>query len=486
MNYIFLFLVCLSLVGCGPQRIFRSKSPDRLHLVEIWKHRDQQFLKLDGQEQRAFDGIAVDGLSWSDDSRRFAYPAKTAAGWFVVVDGQPNGPWSGIGEIVWSPDGLHYAYSAEKRRFWVVVHDGTKIGTDFDAIMEHSIVFSPNGQRFGYVVQDGRVMRAVVDGELGPKFDGVGRLGFSADNLHIVYLARRVDTAFLVIDGRLSAPYESIADIVLSPSGFHWAILARFEGAWHAIVDDVAGPAFDSIDSPVFSSTNQRMAYAAWKGKTAFVIVDGQEGAAFEEILPSSVVFDAQGTHMAYAARRGTSWRVVVDGREEKEYAKVSAPVLAADSVAYVAERVNEVFVVLNGVEGSHFDRITDLALSADGKHHGYVGVKNQDSFIVIDAVAQKYDLVVDGTFVLSGHGQHWGCLIGDPKQRKLFLTIDGTRQIPMDTDDWIAAFVPNLRTPDLSAVFDQKNVVRRWLKAEIAKMSTTPGDSSPLPSTPQ
>jgi hypothetical protein len=178
--------------------------------------------------------------------------------------------------------------------------------------------------------------------------------------------------------------------------------------------------------------------------------------------------------------RRGTSWRVVVDGREEKEYAKVWAPLLAGETVAYVVERANEVFVVINGVEGTHFDQITDLALSIDGRHHGYVAIKNQESFIVRDGATKKYELVVDGSFVLSNDGQHWGCLIGDPKQRKLFLTIDGIQQIPMDTDDWIAAFVPNLRDSDFSAMFDQKNVVRRWLKAELAKLSTIPHDSSP------
>jgi hypothetical protein len=336
------------------------------------------------------------------------------------------------------------------------------------------------------VVQDGRAVRAIIDGEPGPKFDGVGRLAFSADNQHHAYLGRRADAAFLVIDSHLSVPYEIIADIVLAPTGFHWAILAKFEGGWHAIVDDVAGPSFDSIDSPVFSFQGERVAYAASKGKNAFVVVDTQEGAAFEQILPASVVFDALGKHVAFAARRGHSWTVVVDGREGKEYERTSAPVLAGNSVAYVAERANDMFVVLDGVEGAHFDQIWDLALSADGRHHGYVAVKKQQSFVVRDSAPKKYDLVVDGTFVMSSDAQHWGCLIGDPKQRKLFLTIDGTRQIAMDTDDWLAAFVPSARHADLEAVFDQKNVVRRWLKAEMAKVTTTLPVSSPSPSKPQ
>jgi hypothetical protein len=461
--------VCFALVGCGPNRLWAGKSPDRAHTVEVWAHRDTQFVRVDGRDEPRFAGIGIDGLSWSPDSRHFAYPANTPAGWVVIAKGQTSGPWLGIGEIVWSADSKHFAYSAQEPRFWAVVKD-FQTGPYYDAIMQRSLVFSPNGSSLGYVVQDGRWTRAVVDDKPGPKFDGIGRLTFSADSKHHVYLARRVDASFFVVDGESSTAYDSIADVVLSPAGFHWAILVRIDGFWHAVVDDTAGPAFDSIASPVFSAMGDRIAYSARRDKNAVVVVDGKESAAFDEIRWASVVFDPEARHIGFTARRGTRWRVVVDGQEGKEYDDVSVPVLAGDTIAYVASRADGDFAVINGVEGAVFGNIGNLELTPDGRHHGYVTMKSNESFVVIDSVAKKFDVIVDNTLVLSANGRHWACIIGDAGRKKFYITIDGSRNVPLDREEWLAALVPSIHVPGLIDGNDQNAVVRGWVAAQLAR----------------
>jgi hypothetical protein len=461
--------VCVSVIGCGPQRLWVGKSPDRAHNAEVWAFSDSQFVRFDGRDQPRFLGIGIDAMSWSPDSLHFAYPANTPAGWVVITKGRTSAPWLGIGEIVWSADSKHFAYSAQEQRFWAVVKD-FKAGPYYDDILRGSIIFSPNGSSLGYVVQDGRWTRAVVDDKPGPKFDGIGRLTFSADSKHHVYLARRVDVSFFVVDGESSKAYDSIADVVLSPAGFHWAILARIDGFWHAIVDDTPGPAFNSIASPVFSATGDRIAYSARTDKNALVVVDGKESATFDEIRWSSVVFDSKGRHVGFSARRGARWRVVVDGQEGKEYDDVSVPVLSGDTIAYVARRTDGDFSVVNGVEGPVFGNIGSLVVTPDGHHHGYVATKNNDSFVVIDSVAKKFDVIVDKTLVLSENGRHWACVIGDAERKKFYITIDGARKVQLDRDEWFAAIMPDMRLFGVSNGIDQNAVVRGWIAAELAR----------------
>jgi hypothetical protein len=247
-------------------------------------------------------------------------------------------------------------------------------------------------------------------------------------------------------------------------------ILASIEGHWHAIVDDAVGPAFDSIASPVFSATGTRIAYAARRDTTALVVADGQESAAFDEVRSSSVVFDAQAKHLGFSARRGTHWRVVIDSHEYKEYENVSVPVLAGDTIAYVARRENGDAVVIDEVEGPIFSNIGNLVLTPDGHHHGYIATKSKESLVVIDSVAKKFDLVFNETLVLSANGRHWACIIGDAGQKKFYITVDGIRNVPLDRDEWLPALMPEMNLSGLFGGPDKNAVLRGWVAAELKK----------------
>ncbi len=455
-------LASIWLAGCGPKILWAGKSPDRRHRAEVVAHRGEQFVRVDGKDDPHFLSVASDGLSWSPDSSSIAYPAQTRDGWVVVNNGSASRQWSGIGEIVWSPDSAHLAYSAEDRAFWVVVKDGAS-GAFFDGVMKQAIVFSQNSRRFGYVVQDGRSVRVVVDEKPQPKFDGIGRFSFSADSTRFVYLARRADEAYVVTDGILSTGYESIADFALSPVGFRVAILAKIEHRWHVVVDGAVGPAFDAISSPVFDKRGQRIAYAARRSNAELVVVDGIEGPSFDAILPGSVNFDASGERLAYATRRGKTWRMVDGGVEGTEYAKIDRPHFAGKTLGFVAKKENVEFVVINGREGLPFDHIGELVLGPDGRGYAYVATKANRTFVVHDGGQVAFDVVVDETLVFSRDGLHWACLVGDATRKRFYITIDGLSERPFDGGELIAAMTRGAASGQVNG-----DHVRRWISAEL------------------
>lgn len=478
----------LFLSGCAPLRLWVAKSPDREHLAEVWSQPGYQFVRIDGQDGPKFADIGINGLSWSPDNSGVAFAASTPAGWVVSAKGRLSGPWVGIGELVWSPDGKHFAYSAQEKQFWTVVTD-FRMGTYYDEIKSRSIVLSPDGARIGYVVEDGRAIRAVVDERAGPKFDGIGHLTFSGDSRHHIYLARRGDAAFLVVDEVITQNYETIADLVVAPRGFHWAILALVNGQWHAVIDGTKSPPFRSISSPVFSPDGRRIAYYARRGEKNLVVVDAHESVLYDEIAPFSLTFDADSRHTAFSARRDKRWRVVMDEAEGPEYDAVSNPVVAGDSLAYVASRNRERFVVVNGVEGRHYSWIDNVVLSADGNHHGYFANQSDGLVVIIDSVPKKAEFAVSGTLAISPDGAHWACLIANEGRKKFYITIDGQREVPIELQEWFGAMKIDLQRSGIMASFDQTAAIRRWVEIELKRaISVTPPASLPStsPSTPR
>ena len=134
-----LLCLCAALLpGCLSSVVWYGKSPDRRRAVRVVEQCGAQFLELDGEEGPDFEGIGLEGVAFSPDSRRLAYPARVDGGWTAVVDGRRGEVWDGIGPAVWSPDGEHIAYAAERGSAWRVVSDG-RPGPAFESILEGSL-----------------------------------------------------------------------------------------------------------------------------------------------------------------------------------------------------------------------------------------------------------------------------------------------------------------------------------------------------------
>lgn len=148
------------------------------------------------------------------------------------------------------------------------------------------------------------------------------------------------------------------------------------------IHDGEAGPEFDAVSWPLALSADGRIvAYQARQGQDQFCVVGVRKSRAYRAVgLP---VLSTDGSIVAFAASNDDGWRVVRNCREGERYDWVGNLVLHRDGrrLAYTAERREagklKGFVVVDGVSGPSFDRVTPPVVSEDGSTVAYGGLSN-------------------------------------------------------------------------------------------------------------
>jgi hypothetical protein len=140
-------------------------------------------------------------------------------------------------------------------------------------------------------------------------------------------------------------------------------------------------------------------------------------------------VFSQDGHHIAYAARKAdsNSMLAVVDGDEGQEYDRIYKIVFSADGgrYAYMADKGNQVVMVVDGQEEGPYDSISgDPVVSSGGQHVLYTITKESTNYVVVDGEVQKH---VGYDPVVSPEGSRWAysrsaVYAGDP----CYIVLDG------------------------------------------------------------
>jgi len=152
---------------------FLKISPNSQRVAYAARVGTKQFVVVDGNEEKPYDAIVPDTLSFSPDSQRVAYAARVGTKQFVVVDGR------------------------EERRY--------------DGVLEGTLSFSPDSQRVAYVARVGAKQLVVVDGKRDKQYDAIvtiggGRISFDLAN-NLRYLARK-GAAIYVVEERIKGAEE--------------------------------------------------------------------------------------------------------------------------------------------------------------------------------------------------------------------------------------------------------------------------------------
>lgn len=418
-----IFSLALFLSACRTHyRVWYGHSPDRLHRVEVIEKSGRQQLQLDNQLPRHYLGIAVETITFSEDSQRLAYAAETDSGWVVVIDSVAGRPWSGIGEVVFGPD-HQLAYVAEDSGRWRVILKGNP-GPSFEAIMQGSLTFSAYGRCLAFAVAEGAGFRVVVDGVPSQLYEAVGALRFDADGERLAYAVIRNGRHYLALDERLLGPFLSLADFTLGPNG-RLGMLVRSQDGWRAMIDGRESEPFDNLGAIRFS----------------------------------------QGGQYAYAAERDSSWFVVLNGEHHVGYASVGQLLFAREVLVYKARLAKDSFVVVDGTRGPSLQRVGRLTISADGGHLAYLGQPWGGSVSVFyDGTANAIPHGLDGSLVLSEDGRHWACLALNKTGGGIHIVIDGDFWRPFDLEEMTAWVMLNRHAPGAQ----HEKVLRRWVKAEL------------------
>lgn len=255
---------------------------------------------VDGQQEWGpyeFLGSAT-GFRFSPDSTRLAFAALSGSRWFVVLDGKPQPAWDNLGPLAFSPDGKRVAYAAMQQGKWLVVADG-KAQKAFDTIGEQTLRWSPDSRHLAYAAQTDQQWCVVVDGRPGQTFQRIGQMEFSPDGRVLAYIAGRDSRETVVresVEGPGATPgfeperasaetaprwFDRIGDgtLVFSPAGRRLAFVARTRRASFVVVDGKRKPGYDLVGYLTFTPDGRYPVYAAVKAGKTFTVVEDREAA---------------------------------------------------------------------------------------------------------------------------------------------------------------------------------------------------------------
>jgi hypothetical protein len=197
----------------------------------------------------------------------------------------------------------------ENKNHLVVVDNSEGPVYEMDRMI-HPIIFRPNNNRVAYGVIKGEKKVAVIDGEEGSPYDGIGGNG---------------------------------ASIALSPDGKSFAYAANIGKEWFVVLNGEEQRKYDDIagGTPIFSPDGKRLFYGAKKEGKWLAVIDGEEVYEYE-VIGRGAFFSSDSKHLVYSAKAKGKWFVVVDGKDGPGYDRLFKPAFTEDGIEYIAERESD------------------------------------------------------------------------------------------------------------------------------------------------
>ena len=341
---------------------------------------DTGVLAVDGRETLP-GGLAV-LLRFSPDSRHLTCWAHDVDRWTATRDGAELLRADGLYAPTVTPDGAHFAYIARRAGKWWVGIEATPEGgyalpegPSDDGDPHIPLVISRDGKHTACALGRDGAHRVVLDGTPTRPYQEIHGLTFSADNR----LAYAIDNHAIVLDGHIGIAFEKVTDPVFSPDGRHLAYAGKKHGRWYVVLDGVPGKSYDHVlalpNQSAYAcclrfSPDGSLAYVAQHGDRWCVVTDGKEGPWFAAIDGDSLTFSADGRHLAYIAANEHGKLVVMDGVPGKPAPAVGAPALSADGRhwGYLARADAWSWrAVIDGVDGPPFRAV--LGWNDNGTH---------------------------------------------------------------------------------------------------------------------
>ncbi|MBN1418429.1 MAG: hypothetical protein JXP34_06600 [Planctomycetes bacterium] len=411
-------------------------------------------------------GVDLDDVQVSLDGRRFAYRFRDPAsrGWRACVDGKEGESFTTIGSgFVFSRDNLHVAYLAGQAGTPYAVLDGESLRLACFTSVEDLRV-SPAGGRLAVRGRDGPQSAVVLDGKVGPWFDAIATMLFSDDGEHFGYAARRGKEWFAVIDGKEGGGYDAVGSIVLAPAGGRAAFQARRGDRRLLVLDGKEIEIPGKIEGLRFDPAGRRVAYWTEKDEGAWSL-HLEAGTLGPFDWPAAVTFSDDGAHCAFVGARGTERFLQLDGasRAIEGLSIFLGFDPTGERFAYIVEGPDGMRVVAGDAEGPVFEKIDQFAFGPGGLHHGYIGWRGEHLFVVADGrETGPFDDAGAPSFSPDGR-RSYACARAGDESRTL---LDGeviARAMPFD-----AAFTPD--SGALLLVFPEGDGMRIVLRRDGAE----------------
>lgn len=356
------------------------------------------------------NGKKIDNLGYADNfifstfGKRYAFRAQKNNRQFVVVDGTPGPPYTGIlikDNFRFSLDEKRLFYVAFKNNSCVAVIDGQEDPNAFTLI--EAARFSPDSKQYAYKgrtekkgLGDGKWC-VVWNGKEGNVYDRIFDLFFSFDSKHLAYTAIKDRQMVIVLDENELGPHDIMGLPVFSADSQFFAYAYANKDKWYIQINDKKFGSFDKIHKFNFSPDSKRTAFVAREDDEWFFVIDGTKGPTFGKMV-EGFTFSPDSTRYAYTGARENESRIITDGTPGPNYQSVGQPYFSPDSrhLVYRAFRYEKQkwFTVLDGKESAKgYFGIGQYIFSPDSKHMAFPATNSIDnSMMVVDGVEQCSD----------------------------------------------------------------------------------------------
>jgi len=305
----------------------------------------------------------------SDINGQLVFPAKEIDGsWFIEGQGQQAPRYYGIGFVSEVNGKLTYEARLNELKT-IVVHNGTEYGREYDkAYFARSIngklAYKAKKNQKSFIVYDGKIIGKKYDNSSVP-IEIAGKLTYSAGPVMKSVIAHG-DKEFGATYDRAYSPIDVNNKL---------AYLAKSKGKTLVVWDGVEyGKEYDKITSPLYSIDGE-LAYLAavteitevyhrkkYTDKWRFVIGHKEVGIDYDGI---GSLTEIDGKFAYHATKKGKSF-IVYDGeRYGEEYGDCFNPFDSSGRLTYQIRKDGYQHVVLDGVLGKPYKKITGLTTVA-------------------------------------------------------------------------------------------------------------------------
>lgn len=358
------------------------------------------YVSINGKLGRVYKADVTPVL-FSPDGKRIAYGAAEGNIWRMVVDGNEGDSFDQIKDPQFTKDSKHVAYSALKHGIWGIVFD--KSWHDTSSVQSPQFLFNTDSKLIAYtdhVDKDYSGRLVVADIKFSDKKTVIpAGVHTIITNITMTRVAAVVSTgkmqkiisfAFDKPDNMTSgAEYESIKELVFGQDGVSLAYIGEKAGIKYAVLnnrEEVLGDAGLMLKEPPVIRPDI-------KGLAA-IIEDKDKKVYLREFFLNS-------------QKIGKKY----DGANFITYSRDGVPAFAAASASKKAW-----YAVVNGNEGSPFDRVVGLKFSPNGKYLLYRVRKDGKRFVVLADATGKilhqypaYEQVFDVQFAADSKSFEYG-----------------------------------------------------------------------------
>jgi hypothetical protein len=342
-------------------------------------------------------------ITFTPDLARIAYADRYRTGndmrETVILDGKPGPEFLFASRPVLSPDGKHLAHLGVPAgkpglpAFLVLGNMRVQIQIKDNLLTPAWIpAFSPDSRRLAFRAErpSGKYAIGVIDatapvdaatGELsvawGPEFVALDRPRWSPDSSNVAYAGGRSRDEWVVVVGtEPHATYKDVTGVTFGPDGA-LAYIAS-EGAKRFIVmGTYRGPAFDVVTEPSFSA-NGALVYGASDAGRHFIVIGADKREVPHAVEGAAVSTDGTRVMSWYREGSGGRQRMVMNGVPGRYFPRVSRPALHANAgtFAYTAQDKGVFYIVTPRGMGQELSGVQwNPQISEDGSKTGFFAI---------------------------------------------------------------------------------------------------------------